>query len=838
MLASCLSSYRWLSGGHRRTFTLPLAALLAVLVAAPAYAAPRSGKEIYAALCARCHGPNGEGTEEHYPERLAGQLSLGELTKLIDETMPSKEPHKCTGEDAVAVAQYIFETFYSPLAQERNRPARIELSRLTVRQYQNVVSDLIASFRPAGTIDPRQGLKAEYYKGRRFRSDALVEERLDPQVDFDFGTVSPVPGKTEDHEFLIRWEGAVFAPDSGEYEFVVRTEHAARLWVNDQEQPLIDAWVKSGNDTEYRASLTLLGGRMYPLTLEFSKAKQGVDDSAKQKSKPVSLPASIRLLWKRPHSVLEPVPSGCLSPSRLSERFVLTTPLPPDDRNVGYEKGTAISRAWDNATTEAALEVASYVSRNRASLAQIRERPRFDIGSPSGRTFRRRENDASNPPDTPQQRQEKLRAFCRAFVERAFRRPLDPEQAELYVDRQFAEARDEETAVKRVVLLALKSPRFLYRELGGDPNDPFHVASRLSLGLWDSLPDQTLWQAASSGQLATRDQIVAQAQRMLPDPRTRSKIRQFLLQWLKVDQPPDIAKDRSKFPDFDEYVIADLRTSLELFLDDVVWSETSDFRELLLADWLYLNGRLAKLYRPDIAPDAPFIKVQVDPGHRAGVLSHPYLMAGFAYTASSSPIHRGVFLARSVLGRSLRPPPEAVAPLPVELHANLTTRERVTLQTKPEACQSCHGMINPLGFTLEHFDAVGRFRVVDAGKPIDATGTYRTRSGKLVHFNGVRDLAQFLADSDETRSAFVEQLFHYLIKQPIRAYGPSMLTDLRNSFAGKEFNIQKLAVEIVAAAAVVPVAGQPAEAASSSASSASSGAAEGRSDAKEAAGRP
>ena len=84
-------------------------------------------------------------------------------------------------------------------------------------------------------------------------------------------------------------------------------------------------------------------------------------------------------------------------------------------------------------------------------------------------------------------------------------------------------------------------------------------------------------------------------------------------------------------------------------------------------------------------------------------------MASFAYTATSSPIHRGVFLARSVLGRSLRPPPEAVAPLPPDLHADLTTRERVTLQTKPEACQSCHGMINPLGFTLEHFDAVGRY---------------------------------------------------------------------------------------------------------------------------------
>ena len=111
-------------------------------------------------------------------------------------------------------------------------------------------------------------------------------------------------------------------------------------------------------------------------------------------------------------------------------------------------------------------------------------------------------------------------------------------------------------------------------------------------------------------------------------------------------------------------------------------------------------------------------------------------------------------------------------------------------------------MINPLGFTLEHFDAVGRFRTEDAGKPIDSSGGYRMRTGELVKFAGVRDLANFLADSDETRSAFVEQLFHYMIKQPIRAYGPETLPNLRQQFAANRFNIRRLAVDIVTAAAV------------------------------------
>src|SRR5262249_23614769 len=212
--------------------------------------------------------------------------------------------------------------------------------------------------------------------------------------------------------------------------------------------------------------------------------------------------------------------------------------------------------------------------------------------------------------------------------------------------------------------------------------------------------------------------------------------------------------------------------------EDAVWGGDSDFRQLFLADHLYLNGRLAKLYGADLPADAAFQKVKQDPQQRAGVLTHPYLMATFAYTGASSPIHRGVFLARNVLGLSLRPPPEAFTPLAEELHPELTTRERVAFQTRPQACQACHGVINPLGFTLEHFDAVGRYRDRDNGKPVDAAGAYVTRTGEAVKFAGVRDFAEFLAGSDEVQTAFAEQVFHHLVKQPVRAYGPRQLADL------------------------------------------------------------
>ena len=289
---------------------------------------------------------------------------------------------------------------------------------------------------------------------------------------------------------------------------------------------------------------------------------------------------------------------------------------------------------------------------------------------------------------------------------------------------------------------------------------------------------------------------------MLADAKAHTKLHEFLLQWLKLDQAPEIAKEAKRFPGFDAALVADLRTSLDLLLDDAVWNGDSDFRRLLLADDLYMNGRLAKFYGVDLPADAGFQKVKLNPEQRAGILTHPYLLSTFAYTSTSSPIHRGVFVARGILGVSLRPPPEAFTPLAESLHPNLTTRERVSLQTKPTSCQACHGILNPLGFTLEHFDAVGRYQDWDNGWPVDTVGSYQTRNGETVTLNGARDLAKFLADSEEVQTAFAEHLFQHLAKQPIAAYGPRQLTDLRKAFASQGCSIRKLLVEAVVLSAL------------------------------------
>jgi cytochrome c553 len=745
--------------------TLLVCALVVACSCGSARAA-KSGAEIYRSLCASCHGANGEGSKA-YALPLLGDKSVGELAELIHRTMPEGEPEKCHGDDARSVAQYLYDAFYSPTAQARNKPARVELSRLTVRQYGETLTDLIASFRaPVKTnegVKVEPGLWGEYFRTKRFGDKSRLFARLDKTIKFNFGDQNPHPDG-DAAEFAVRWQGSILPVETGDHEFIVRAENGIQLWVNDQVKPLIDASVRSGKESIYRESIRLTAGRAYPIRLELHKSKTAKD-----------VTAAVELRWKPPHRAEELIPTFHFSTAMPGEAFVLQTPFPPDDRSTGYERGTDVSKAWEQATTDGAIEAAAFLS------ARLREITGLNEG------------DAKRPA--------KLRLFCEQFLERAFRRPLTDEQKKLYIERQFAEAKSPELAVQRVVLLGLKSPRFLFREIGAPARDPFTVAERLSFALCDSLPDAVLFEAARAGKLQTPAEIREQAERLAADPRARAKLREFFLQWIKVDHFGDLSKDRKKFPEFNQELVSDLKTSLDLFLADVLGSNEADFRRLMLSDESYVNWRIAKYYGLKLPSSTPFVLVKWEPEQRAGLLTHPLLLSGLAYTDVSSPIHRGVLISRSMLGRALRPPPEAVTPLAVDLHPNLTTRERVTLQTKSETCAACHTMINNLGFALEGFDAVGKLRATEKEKPIDATGLYRTREDKQVKFTGGRELAKFLVESPETHGAVVQQLFQHLTKQPILAYGLDVPEKLRNAFTSQSFNLRSLTVEIAVTAA-------------------------------------
>lgn len=729
------------------------------------------GEEIYRMRCAVCHGAQGQGTEKNHPQPFAQDLSLSELREFISKSMPPDAEQKCTGDEAAKVADYIVRQFYSPDAQLRQPRPRLSFNHLTATQYRNAIADLMASFR-GGTSSSQEfgGLQGSYNTIAANGDGKHVMTRVDPEIHFDFGKGSPDPEKIDPREFSIIWQGSVRAPVTGEYEFIVRSGNSVRLWVNDRVQPLIDGWIKSGDAKEYRATVRLLGGRSYPTLLQFTKAGQGVAKPADQKAKEEIAPSGIGLFWIPPGRSEQAVPRQFLSPHHRAELYIVETAFPPDDRSTGFERGSAVSKEWDQATTDSALEIADYV------LQRLRD---LTGGAEPGAEYEQR-----------------LRQFCGQFAERAFRRPLNDDQKSLYINRHFDGQPDLEAAVQKTVLMTLKSPRFLYPGIEQKRMDSYYRASQLSLAMWDSPPDEALLKAAAEGALENRDQLASHAERMSRDPRCRYKLREFLLQWMKLDQVREFKKSTEQFPGFDSEIARDLRLSLELFLEEIIASESCDYRQLFLAQSVPLNGRLSRIYGGNLPEDAAFQPLVIDGGIRAGLLTHPYLMSVFADSTTSSPIRRGVFLARGVLGRALMPPPDAFVPLAPSLHPDLNTRERVVLQTSEKSCQSCHGMINPLGFTLGHFDAIGRFQPEEGKRPIDATGEYTSRRGTTVKFDGARQLAAYMAESDEAHSAIVDKLFHFAVQQPVRAYGNATSSQLKNVFKESQFNLRRLVLEI------------------------------------------
>ena len=736
------------------------------------------GADIYKNMCATCHGDNGEGVKDEYGkyhEKLAGDSTIGELSKLIHETMPDGEADQCVGEDARAVSEYIHYAFYSEAAQIRNRPPRIGLARLTANQLRQSMADLYAHFDGVPGVTDQHGVKAIYFNGPRWKNEEKKIERTDPVIDFDFGHESPGEG-IEAKAFYIYWEGGLKADVTGRYEIIVRSTCSFVMDFGKLGRKLIDNHVQSGDKTEFRETLTLTAGRVYPFKIDFIQRERKTE----------SPPARISLNWITPHGVEEIIPTYNLIPSAPQATFSLQTTLPPDDRSYGYERGIAVNREWDDSTTTAAIEF--------AQIAVDELWPRYE---------RRNKN-------APNENREKLRAFLKEVVETAFRTPLDEELRRLYIDQQVDATEDDAEAIKRVCLIALKSPRFLYPTADHTQSASQRVATRLALTIFDSIPaDQWLMKLAAEDKLNKPDAIRSAASRMVNDYRARGKARDLMYAWLNLEHLTDISKDDEKFPGFDEELIYDLRCSLNAFLDDVVWGESSDFRQLFLADWGYTTDRMAEFYgdhwKPAESEGSRLRRTTANSNVRIGLINHPFLMSGLAYHDSTSPIHRGVFLIRYMLGRTLRPPADAFSPLSPDLHPDLTTRERVALQTSPDACQSCHIKINGLGFTLENFDAVGRYREEERGKPIDPTGMYTDRLDIQQNFANPHDLAHYLSTSEDSHRAFVNRAFQHFVKQPPAAYGADTLEKLTEKFRQSGYNIRDLIVEIATTAASEPL---------------------------------
>ena len=366
-----------------------------------------------------------------------------------------------------------------------------------------------------------------------------------------------------------------------------------------------------------------------------------------------------------------------------------------------------------------------------------------------------------------------------ALMRRAYRRPVTA--ADLQKPMEFfRNARADhgfEPGIEAALSAVLVSPEFLFRiehdPAGGAPNSAYRItdlalASRLSFFLWSSIPDEELLATAERGELHKPRVLEKQARRMLADSRALNLVGTFAGQWLYLRNLDSITPDLRLFPDFDDNLRQAFRRETELHFETVLREDRSVL-DLLKADYTFLNERLAKHYGIPHVYGSQFRRVALDRNsERGGLLRQGSILTVTSYATRTSPVIRGKWVLENMIGA---PPPLPLPDVPAlkdnTVSANLSVRARLAEHRANAACASCHNLMDPIGFSLENFDAVGRWRTVEDGQPIDATGGLPVGTA----FTGVGGLGEGLRNRpDLFVGTLTEKLLTFALGRGLESY--------------------------------------------------------------------
>ena len=350
-----------------------------------------------------------------------------------------------------------------------------------------------------------------------------------------------------------------------------------------------------------------------------------------------------------------------------------------------------------------------------------------------------------------------------------------------------------DTGIQLALERQLVDPDFLLRVLedppGAGPGQVYalgdlEIASRLSFFLWSSIPDEELLDIAERGALTDPAMLRRQARRMLADPRSEALVSNFAAQWLHLRNLDDVKAEPSVYPEFDQDLVEAFRRETALFIASTI-DEDRSVLDLLGADYTYVNERLARHYGIPGVYGSRFRRVRLpDPEQRGGLLGHGSLLSLTSYPHRTSPVLRGRWLLEAIFGTPPPGPPPDVPALPErgEDDAPASMRERLELHRRNPACASCHRTIDPPGFMLEHYDAIGRWRsVTEAGLPVDAAGTM-PNGVTAVGLPGLRGL--LLDEPEQFVSTLTERLLAYALGREPRYYDrPTVRGIVRNASA-------------------------------------------------------
>jgi cytochrome c5 len=396
-----------------------------------------------------------------------------------------------------------------------------------------------------------------------------------------------------------------------------------------------------------------------------------------------------------------------------------------------------------------------------------------------------------------------------ALARRAYRRPVSKaEVASLvrFVAIAKAHGQSAEQGIQLALQAMLVSPNFLFRiEHDANPTDPTAVhrisdvelASRLSYFLWSSMPDDALLDSAEAGRLHAPAALDSQVKRMLADPRASALAGNFAAQWLETRNLDVVKPDPQKFPEWDPELRDAMRTETSLFFDYIL-RENRPMADFLDSRYTFLNERLARHYGIEGVKGPEFRKIDLTTGERGGVLGQAGVLTVSSYATRTSVVIRGKYILQEILGTPPAPPPPDVPPLDeAAVGTSLSLRQQMEKHRANAVCASCHSKMDPLGFGLENYDAVGKWRTLDGKFPVDSSGTLP--NGKTFATPAEMRAALVSLVPQFARS-LVEKLMIYALGRGVAPYDRRAIDQITGRLADQGYPFQTAIYEIVRSA--------------------------------------
>lgn len=389
--------------------------------------------------------------------------------------------------------------------------------------------------------------------------------------------------------------------------------------------------------------------------------------------------------------------------------------------------------------------------------------------------------------------------FVGTLGRRLWRRPLKNDEIERLtrVALDAAAALDDPHEGYGYALAALlQSPHFLFRHELGDGGEftDWELATRLSFFLWNTTPDDALLDAAAAGELTTPSGLRAQAERLVADPLARRGVRNFFAEYLELDELLHLAKDPTIFEHFSSELGASAREETLRLLEHVVFDDPSDYRDVMTSRHTFLDRRLATLYGVPAPLESGFARVPLPPdANRVGLIGHASFLAHHAHQVSSSATLRGAAVRRVLLCQTIPPPPVNVdTSIPEPSGEAPTLRDRVAEHLQNESCAGCHLLMDPIGLGLENYDGIGRWRVLDNGVEIDASGDL---DGEL--FQSPDQLAEVVRNHPDFPACLVQMMTRYAMGRVEIREELDHLDLMAERFAALDYRIRPMLLEIV-----------------------------------------